>query len=166
MYRRNKILRVNNIIIITCILLVFFISVGYAILSGIIKINFITRTDTSNSIGKWNITTSWVDNNRYYFQYIIKIDNRDGPVLNTEREMSFLVPDNLLLDRCNIWVAESKRLVGNRLYIKCFSWVTNQQPISLEFQLAYSKNVDAQISNFLFKNKYIPDFKIDTKLKK
>jgi hypothetical protein len=141
--------------------------VGYAILTGRININFKTTTKISNSIGKWNVTDSWVGKNKiYYYRIIIKIDNKDGPVLANEREVSFKIPIDIITSESNIWVAENYRISQDRLYLNCYSWVTNQQPITLEFQLAYSKNTDIQISNLSFKNNYVSDFIKDPKLKK
>lgn len=164
MRRRRERLR-RNIVIGIGLVLVFFISVGYSLLYTKLTLNSTIQAQTSNSIAKWNVTNNWLDNRIYYYQFVIKIDNKDGPVLDSEKEISFIVPDGLLIDRCNIWVAESKRIVGNRLYMKCYSWATNQQPISLSFQLAFSNQTNMNLTGLAFKNKYLANFMRDTNMK-
>jgi hypothetical protein len=163
MNKRKKRIQIN-IIICIIIVLISFISIGYSLLSQRLTLKSTTQTQSSKSIGRWNITNSWLDNNIYYYQLLVKIDNKDGPVANDQREMSFRVPPGILIDKCNIWVAETKRLVGDRLYIKCYSWVTEQQPITLGFQLAFSKQTNLTLTAFSFKGLYIADFSRDVNM--
>jgi hypothetical protein len=86
MRRRRKRLR-KKIVIGIVVILVFFISIGYSLLYSRLTLNSTIQAQTSNSIAKWNITNNWLDNKIYYYQFIIKIDNKDGPVLDSEREM-------------------------------------------------------------------------------
>jgi hypothetical protein len=135
MYRKNRKFKINSLIIISIISTIFFISVGYAILTGKLNINFKATAKISSSSARWNVTDSWVGKkNLYYYGIIIKIDNKEGPVLENEREISFKIPTDFVSSESNIWVAENYRIDQERLYINCYSWLL------IVSQLLYSFN--------------------------
>lgn len=172
-YKKYKIKRKKRIIKVRDIMLIFLvnilcISIGYSYWSTnlnikgsviSIKKNPDLPSEISSNKLTWEIVNSWgtgTSNNPEFYQVKIDIENHDGNI--SEWELSFEVPEGIIEEKINAWIASSTRVEGNRVYMKCQSWnavVPDGGILKLEFQLPFSQKVDFHVKDVVFNNKLI-----------